>query len=419
MKTRNMAIIVLLTTSVAWAEQPLLPSKLREGWRENRNNMLWWHPYDTFDGTNAAFELAHGLPPGGAVRCFGEQLLSELAKPDGGDSNRVAEVLDRLVRSGTYDVTNVLAEALFRERNAFRYQTLLACINAWPPDMSGLAEAVVAKTPPEARTEWYVSLAKKGSLSSFLKHGGEISLRELMRIGAFMGDANQSETNAVCAAVLDKALSEAEPRWKSTNHRKRLALRFRDAGGEAGDYFSKLSGELGPPLPPTARDIDIFVSCPGLDWPDDASVAGYPPKDLVPECYRNAYRTALLSFDTPKRDFIRMVADRFEVFVRKNEPIPENSDAWYNYVSALRYGADPVATNALLKAVDAAWIPSFGASQIDWAMRSLDSAWETSEERKRLAVRMAARSPKRFADVSYFHDVLHQIGRPKEGEAEK
>lgn len=75
--------------------------------------------------------------------------------------------------------------------------------------------------------------------------------------------------------------------------------------------------------------------------------------------------------------------------------------------------------NALLKAVDAAWIPSSGASKIDWAMRSLDPAWETSEERKRLAVRMAARSPQQFTDVSYFHDVLHQIGGPKEGEAEK
>jgi hypothetical protein len=412
-------LTVLLAAFAARAEQPLLPSQLREGWREARNNLLWWHPYDTFDGTNTAFELAHGLPPGGAVRCFGEQLLSDLVKPDGGDSNRVAEVLNRLVRSGTYDVTNVLAEALFRERNAFRYQTLLACINAWPPDMSGLAEAVVARTPPETRAEWYVSLVKKGSLSSFLKHGGDISWRELMRIGTFLGDATRSETNAVCAAVLDKAQLEAHSKWKSSNHRKRLALRFRDAGGEAGDYFSKLSGELGPLLPPTARDIDIFVSRPGLDWPDDASVAGYPPASLVPEWYRNAYRTALLSFDVPKRDFIRMIADRFEVFVRENEPSPKNSVTWHNYVSALRYGADPVATNALIKAVDAAWIPGFGASQIDWAMCSCDPAWETSEARRRFAVRIADRSPKQFTDVSFFRDLLHQIGRPKESEAEK
>ena len=75
--------------------------------------------------------------------------------------------------------------------------------------------------------------------------------------------------------------------------------------------------------------------------------------------------------------------------------------------------------NALLKAVDAAWIPSSGARMIDWAMRSLDSAWETSEERKRLAVRMATRSSKQFTDVSFFRDLLHQIGRPKESEAEK
>jgi hypothetical protein len=75
--------------------------------------------------------------------------------------------------------------------------------------------------------------------------------------------------------------------------------------------------------------------------------------------------------------------------------------------------------NALLKAVDAAWVPSSGASLIDWAMRSCDPAWETSEERTRLAVRMAARSSKHFTDVSFFRDLLHQIGRPNEGEAEK
>ena len=413
MKTRNMAIIALLAAFAARAERPLIPSKLQEGWRENRNALLWWRPYDTFDGTNAAFELEHGLAAGGAVRYFGEQLLAELAKPDGGDSNRVADVLNRLVRGGTYGVTNVLAEALSRERNAFRYQTLLACVNAWSPDMSGLAEAVVASTPSGTRSEWYVSLFRRR------EKGLSLSARECRRIENFMVYAEQSETDAVCAAVLDKAQSEADSKWKSSNRRKRLALRFRDAGGEAGGHFSKLSRELGPPLPPTDKDIDRFVSHPGFFWPDYSSAAGDPPENLVPEWYQNTYRTALIAFDMPKRDFIRMVADRFGAFVRESEPIPENSDAWYNYVSALRYGADPVATNALLKAVDAAWIPSFGASQIDWAMRSLDSAWETSEERKRLAVRMAARSPKRFADVSYFHDVLHQIGRPKEGEAEK
>jgi len=45
-------------------------------------------------------------------------------------------------------------------------------------------------------------------------------------------------------------------------------------------------------------------------------------------------------------------------------------------------------------------------------------AWETSEDRKRLAVRMAARSPKQFADVTYFHDVLYQIGKPTDPKRE-
>jgi len=406
-------LIVLLAAFAARAEQLPMPSGLVEGWRENRNALLWWRPYDTFDGTNTAFELAHGLPPGGAVRHFGEQLLSELAKPDGGDSNRVAEVLGRLVRSGTYDVTNVLAEALFRERNAFRYQTLLACINAWSPDMSGLAEAVVARTPSETRAEWYVSLFRRR------EEVLSLSACECSRIENFMIYVEQSETNAACAAVLDKAQSEAYSKWKNSNRRKRLALRFRDVGGEAGGHFSKLSGELGLPLPPTDKDIDRFVSHPDFFWPDYSSAAGDPPASLMSEWYQNTYRTVFIDFDMPKRDFIRTVADRFEAFVRESEPGPKNTAAWYNYVAALRYGADPVATNVLLKAVDAAWIPSSGASKIDWAMRSLDPAWETSEERKRLAVRMAARSPQQFTDVSYFHDVLHQIGRPKEGEAEK
>jgi hypothetical protein len=74
--------------------------------------------------------------------------------------------------------------------------------------------------------------------------------------------------------------------------------------------------------------------------------------------------------------------------------------------------------NALLKAVDAAWVSSSGASLIDWAMCSCDPAWETSEDRKRLAVRMAARSPKQFADVTYFHDVLYQIGKPTDPKRE-
>lgn len=99
MKTRNMAMIVLLAASAARADRPM-PSKLREGWREARNNLLWWRPYDTFDGTNAAFELEHGLAPGGAIRYFGGELMKELAKPDGGDSNRVADALNRLVRGG-------------------------------------------------------------------------------------------------------------------------------------------------------------------------------------------------------------------------------------------------------------------------------------------------------------------------------
>jgi len=79
-----------------------------------------------------------------------------------------------------------------------------------------------------------------------------------------------------------------------------------------------------------------------------------------------------------------------------------------------------VATNALLKAVDAAWIPGSGARMIDAAMRSLDPVWETSEERKRFAVRIADRSPKQSStDVMFFRDVLNQIGRPKEDEAKK
>ena len=414
MKTRNMAMIVLLAACAARAEQLPMPSGLVEGWRENRNALLWWRPYDTFDGTNAAFELAHGLPPGGAVRHFGDQLLSELSKPDGGDSNRVAEVLNRLVRGGTYDVTNVLAEALFREGNAFRYQTLLACINAWPPDMSGLAEAVVARTPSETRAEWYASLfSRREEVLS-------LSSRECNRIENFMIYAEQSETDAVCAAVLDKAQLEAHSKWKSSNRRKRLALCFRDAGGEAGGHFSKLSDELGLPLPPTDKDIDRFVSPPDFFWPDYSTAAGDPPEELVPEWYQNTYRTALIDFDMPKRDFIRMVADRFEVFVHESEPSPENSVAWYNYVAALQYGADLVATNALLKAVDAAWIPGSGARMIDAAMRSLDPVWETSEERKRFAVRIADRSPKQSStDVMFFRDVLNQIGRPKEDEAKK
>jgi len=405
-----MTLIILLAAAAARADHPM-PSNLREGWRENRNYLLWWRPYDTFDGTNAAFELEHGLAPGGGVQYFGGKLMKELVKPDGGDSNRVADALNRLVKGGTYDATNVLAEALFLDRNVFRYQTFLACINAWPPDMSGLAEAVVSKTPAGTRAEWYVSL--------FRRQGEGSSGREYRRIMNFMVYAARSEADAACAAALDKARSETEPEWIGSSQRKRLALRFRDAGGEAGNHFSRLSRELGPPLPPADRDIDIFVSHPGLYWPDYESAAGDPPDDFMPEWYRNAYRVACISFDVPKRDFIRMVADRFGEFVRENGPSPKNTDAWYNYVSALRYGADPVATNVLLKAVDAAWIPCSGARMLDSAMRSCDPAWENSEGRRRLAARMATRSSKQFTDVSYFHDVLQQIGRPKEAEKGK
>lgn len=407
----HLCIVVAL---VLQAEPHRKAPKFKEGWQERRGNLLWWYPDNAFAEANAAFERQHGLEPGGAVKHFYGMLEAELAKPDGGDSNTVTQALERLSRSGTLNVTNVLEKALLLKKNDHRFQTLLACINVWPADMSGLAQSVVQGTPPEMRSDWYASLIKRNQ-DSWQK--GQVA-RDFMRIGEFMNAAAQCESEARCAMALDRAQLTLGLGWEKSGQRKSLALRFKDAEGNADEYFSKLAMEKVVASTPTASDISLFVRF-GPEWPDDLSSAGEPPYDYVEGWYQNAYRSVSLRFGVTKHEFIRMIADQFEAFLQENSQSHESETLWYGYVTALKYGADPAATNALLRAFDAGWIPGSGARLIDSALLACAPDWKFSEARKQMVAKMAERSPDQFSDVPFFRDLQQKLGQKNATEEKK
>jgi hypothetical protein len=354
------------------------PGGLKPEWRENRNSLLWWRPHSSFtEGAGAA-----------PVAPLEKRLLAELDAPGGGAPDRVADVLERLATAcETYDVTNVLARALFREKNAFRFRTLLACVDAWPPDMSDLSGRIMSATPPGTRAEWYAGIGKE--ISGLAAGGRAPAFRKLTRVRVFAEALSRSEPDADCARALDGVLSELPRVQELPYPRQHLAWRFREAAGESGAHFRELARGAGPPAPPSDRDLDDFVT--GVPrWPDHSAAAGDPPRAYVPEAFSAAYLLGPPWFGVTRQDLVRRIAERFAAYPWDPE---KDRRRWWCYVCALEHGAGPAAAAALAGAVEAGGLPSGGAGRLDGALLSCDPAWEKSAARQRFLERAAQLCP--------------------------
>jgi hypothetical protein len=348
---------------------------LDKGWQERRNNLLWWRPDVSLADSNEVFEPGYKMVMNEELRQTGDTLLTELVKPDGGNSNTVISALDRLSRSGTFDVTNVLEKALVLEKNAFRFQTLKACINAWTPDMSGLAKSAVTCVPPETLVAW-----ERDLMAVLDKNPGA---RDGERTRLFLGYVPLVETEPAHAIAYDRLKLEINPGWRNSNARKILAQRFLRSERDADGYFSRVSGEIGLPPQPNLDEFFRLVEEAGNLWSHwNPKLAGPWPDSLADEWYRAVYETAPARFGVTGHELLRMVADRLERLPMENKRTWENEKLWERYVTALQYGGDPVATNALIKVVDAEWIPPDGPGRLDRALWKCDPNWMDSEYRK-------------------------------------
>ena len=117
----------------------------------------WWTPDTNTVAAHRTFETAHRLEEGGMTRFFSRALESELARPDGADSNTVALALDVLAWSGDMSVTGALNRALFDANNPYRAQTFYACVVAAQSDHADLARDVTLRVPVRERDMWYRS----------------------------------------------------------------------------------------------------------------------------------------------------------------------------------------------------------------------------------------------------------------------
>jgi hypothetical protein len=210
------------------------------------------------------------LPLEKAVPQFTQTLETELAKPDGGDSNTVTRALNVLAWSGDLSVTNVLEKAFFTEKNPWRLQIFRACVFAAQLDMSPLAETIIRRVPAREREALYrAALPKTG--------GDECAFH---RMRHFLFTAAAFETDAACAMLIDRSVLHLDNLIRNRpfciglgwyygkGMRKRLAARFKGAGGEAGRYFSQVAEQIGPPALPKLNEAGwlAFRTETDLDW---------------------------------------------------------------------------------------------------------------------------------------------------------
>jgi len=372
---RNIRAILLfcLPASVVLATYmpPNWVALLDKGWQERRNNLLWWRPDVSLADSNEVFYPAYKVTMNEKLRQAGDTLLKELTKPDGGESNTVTAALERLSRSGTFDVTNILERALSLKKNAYRFQTLRACINAWPPDMSGLAESAVTCVPPETLVSWDRDLRAVLDKKPGTRDGERTRL--------FLGYVPLAETAPARAAAYDRLKLESDPGWRESDTRKSLAERFAASGRDADGYFGRVSGEIGPPSQPNPDAfIRLAENAENLWSHRETKLTGPWPDSLADEWYGAVYETAPARFGVTKHELLRMVAERLETLPMENKRTWENEKLWKRYVTALQYGGDPVATNALIKVADAEWIPPDGPGRLNEALRKCYPGWRDS-----------------------------------------
>jgi len=118
---------------------------------------FWLEPDPSRRAYNAAFEKANGLEPGDAVRILGRLLEEEILSPNGGDSNTVARLVDAVLKSGDNSITNVLDRLLFAKTNPWRGMVFCARTGFCGVDQRALAEQVVRRLPSSERELCYVA----------------------------------------------------------------------------------------------------------------------------------------------------------------------------------------------------------------------------------------------------------------------
>lgn len=299
-----------------------------------RLSLLWWRPDDSSVSNNAAREQKLGKPPGDTVKTFEKILGEKLFQPMWTRSAEVFTMQKRLVQNGTYDVTNALSRFLIHKKtDAFRFPLLVGCVGTWKADMSGLAETIVSRFPPETRAEWYSSLVQ----TNWDPYAEWRSPRMTVRKAVFLRAASLAETDAACAAAIDQALPAVDTEWGGSNLRKRLALRFRDAAGEPGEHFRRVATDCGPPQPPTPQDLDELAAHSRIDWPEDAAYIGAKPPESDAEGFRVALMLAAAEFGLPERDLTRMLAERLLGIVLNGKREEFGGTRWNRYIAALEY----------------------------------------------------------------------------------
>ena len=351
-------------------------SILEPGWQRRRNDLLWWRPDISLAVSNEVFHTGYRLGMDDNLRQTGERLLKELAKPDGGESAAVSNALDRLSRSGTFDVTNVLEKALTLGRNAYRFQTLRACVNAWPADMSGLAASAVASVPTETLVEW------EGELADILGRENA-TVRDIERTRVFFGFVALAQPDPAHAIAYDRLKLQADPCWENSTLRKIFAARMRAAKRDRNGHFRHVSKMVGPPPPPDPDAIInvIDTNCKARLW-DDPHLKGSPPKTWEAEVHQMFYETAPIRFGMGKRDLIRILAKRFAALPKVCARTPENEVLWEKYALALGYSASPAVVDTLKSAIRSAWLPDIAPERLDGALLRCSPEWGDSAQRQ-------------------------------------
>ena len=393
MKAMQTVFLLLLCTSAAFASY--MPkdwvSILEPGWRERRNDLLWWRPCISPAASNEVFYAYYLRDMDDGLRETGERLLKELAKPDGGEYAAVSNALDRLSRSGTFGVTNVLGKALTLDRNAYRFQTLRACINAWPADMSGLAASVAVSIPTETIMAW------EQELTDILEK--RTTVREAERIKVFLGFVALAQPGPACAAAYDRLKLKADPDWQDSLIRKSLAARILASGRDANGYFGRVSKEIGPPPKPDTDEVLRSIGRTFNSWPlnQQQSLTGPCPDRWSDEIHWAAYATAPVRFGVSRHELSRAMADRFAALPDASMDKRGNDTLWLGYVRALKYSADPSVTNVLIAAIDKDMMPNQGSETLGLALGVLLPGWaHNNEARKQFYARTRASETRYF-----------------------
>jgi hypothetical protein len=317
---------------------------------------MWWEPDGSRAGTNAALEKAFGWKDGDAVRVLENLLKGELAKPGGGDSNTVARALDALRLSGDASVANTLDALLFSEKVPFRPELFCTRVAFCGMAARVFARAFVERCPRQTRQACYAAAVP-------LTEAGEgAATRQRLQTLSVLQECAAVETDAAPAAVLDRALASVSV-WGARNTRRRVARRFAGAAGAAGEYFKKVSAEMGPPRKPDKADFLSELFQPPWD-------NGYPQPGHKEGMQKWLNSWFAQDYEKTESGVVRMLEEIYLDELAKKDMTAEAMYFRGNVLAAIFNSDDIDSTNMLHKALVADWNPDrlFAVQKIIFAV---------------------------------------------------